>query len=83
MSERTKAIDIKGWSFTTTEAMRFSGPEVSALGGSPHQVVLRLDHMDAHEMYDLARQLQRFSDRLERLALRLIEGEDDSTAPLF
>lgn len=81
LTERTKHLEVQGWSWNTDQ-IRFSGREPDARAGQVHQVVLHLEQMDEHELYNMARWLMDVAVGLEREAYRLLDNSMQDEIPL-
>lgn len=81
LTERTKHLEVQGWSWNADQ-IRFSGREPNARAGQVHQVVLHLEQMDEHELYNMARWLMDVAASLEQDAFRLLDNTMQDEIPL-
>lgn len=81
LTERTKHLEVQGWSWNRDQ-VRFSGREPNARAGQVHQVVLHLEQMDEHELYNMARWLMDVAVSLEEDAYRLLDSSMQDEIPL-
>ena len=81
LSERTKHLEVQGWSWNGEE-VRFSGREPRARAGQVHQVVLHLEQMDENDLYNMARWLMNVAVGLEEYACRLLDKSMQDEIPL-
>lgn len=79
LESRTKRIHPVGWRFHR-DRMTFSGPEVGAVAGKVHQVVLDLDFPYPDDLYEFARTLTDYGLYLQDVAGR--EMDEDAQAQL-
>lgn len=82
LSERTTAIEVKGWSFNNPDQLVFSGQRLGANAGQVNQVILSLEALDDEDVLNFARTLLDLGAKIERVALRLLDREMQAEIPL-
>lgn len=82
LTERTTHLEVRGWSFRDPDRLLFSGYRPEAVAGQVQQVILSLDDLDDEDVLNFARTIIDLGQRIERVALRLLDREMQAELPL-